>query len=172
MIGQTLGHYRIDEQLGAGGMGVVYQARDLHLGRDVALKVLRDGLLADAKTRRRFRREALALAKLNHPNISTLYDFDTEGGLDFLTMELVPGGTLREKLAAGPLPEEALIRLGAQLALLPYQMALKPPLHHRYALGYYRPGEWAPKLHYQIPLNAKAAAVQAGVMTGAFFIFP
>lgn len=63
-------------------------------------------------------------------------------------------------------------RIGAQLALLPYQMALKPPLHHRYALGYYRPGEWAPKLHYQIPLNAKAAVVQAGVMSGAFFVFP
>jgi hypothetical protein len=63
-------------------------------------------------------------------------------------------------------------RLGGQLALLPYQMALKPPLHHRYVLGYHRPGEWAPKLHYQIPLNAKAALVQAGVMTGAFFVFP
>lgn len=63
-------------------------------------------------------------------------------------------------------------RLGAQLALLPYQMAIKPPLHHRHALGYFRPGEWAPKLHYQIPLNAKAALVQAGVVTGTFIVFP
>jgi hypothetical protein len=63
-------------------------------------------------------------------------------------------------------------RVGGQLALLPYQMALKPPKHHRYALGYYRPGECAPGLHYQIPLNAKAALVQASVMTGAFLVFP
>jgi hypothetical protein len=63
-------------------------------------------------------------------------------------------------------------RVGGQLALLPYQMAIKRPQHHRYALGYYRPGECAPGLHYQIPLNAKAALVQASVMTGAFLIFP
>ena len=69
-------------------------------------------------------------------------------------------------------PFVSIRRVGGQLALLPYQMALKPPQHHRYALGYYRPGECAPGLHYQIPLNAKAALVQASVMTGAYFIFP
>ena len=63
-------------------------------------------------------------------------------------------------------------RFGGQFLLLPYQMAFKPPLQKRYPLGHYRPGEWAPKLHYQIPLNAKAGLVQAGVVTGAFFIFP
>ena len=69
MIGQTLGHYRVAEKIGEGGMGVVYRARDEQLERDVALKILPAGALADEATRKRFRKEALALAKLNHPNI-------------------------------------------------------------------------------------------------------
>lgn len=116
MIGQTLGHYRVLEQIGAGGMGVVYRAHDERLDRDVALKVLPPGTLADEAARKRFRKEALTLSKLNHPNIETVFDFDTQDGVDFLVMELIPGIMLDQKLAAGPLPEKDGLRLGQQLA--------------------------------------------------------
>ncbi|MGH9813733.1 MAG: serine/threonine-protein kinase, partial [Candidatus Acidiferrales bacterium] len=116
MIGKTLGHYRIVEKIGAGGMGEVYRARDDRLERDVALKVLPAGTLADEASRQRFRKEALALARLNHPNIATVHDFNTQEGTDFLVMELVSGTSLSEKLAAGPLPEKEALRLGSQLA--------------------------------------------------------
>ncbi len=116
MIGQTLGHYRVLEQIGAGGMGVVYRAHDERLNRDVALKVLPAGALADGAARKRFRKEALTLSKLNHPNVETVFDFDTEGGMDFLAMELIPGITLDQKLVRGALPEEKVLRLGVQLA--------------------------------------------------------
>ena len=89
--GQKLSHYRLIEQIGAGGMGVVYLARDEHLRRDVAIKVLPPGTLADESTRKRFRKEALALSKQNHPNIQTVHDFDTQDGVDFLVTEYVPG---------------------------------------------------------------------------------
>ena len=82
MLGQTIGHYEVIERIGAGGMGVVYRARDQRLHRDVALKVLPPGKLGDEAPRKRFRKEALALAKLNHPNIGTVYDFDTQDDLD------------------------------------------------------------------------------------------
>ena len=94
MIGKSISHYRITEMLGKGGMGVVYRAHDERLERDVALKVLPAGLLADEPARKRFRKEALTLSKLNHPNIATVHDFDTQEGTDFLVMELVPGATL------------------------------------------------------------------------------
>src|SRR5574341_967869 len=116
MIGQNLGHYKIVEKIGAGGMGVVYRARDERLERDVALKVLPAGALADEAARRRFRKEALALSQLNHPNIATVHDFDTCDGVDFLVMEWIPGSTLAEKLSAGPLPEKGFLRLAPQLA--------------------------------------------------------
>ncbi len=116
MIGQTLGHYRIIERIGAGGMGVVYRAHDERLDRNVALKVLPAGTLADEAARKRFRKEALALARLNHPNIGAVYDFDTQDGLDFLVMEYVPGGTLASRLTGGPLPEKEAVALGAQIA--------------------------------------------------------
>jgi len=114
-IGQTLGHYRILEQIGAGGMGVVYQAYDTKLERNVALKVLPSGALADEPARKRFRREALVLAKLNHPNIETVHEFGNEGGIDFLVTEYIPGVTLDAKLSAGPLPEKQVVELGIQL---------------------------------------------------------
>jgi len=117
MIGRTLGHYRIDSQLGQGGMGVVYRARDLRLERDVALKVLPAGLLADEGARKRFRKEALALSQLNHPNIATVHDFDTEEQVDFLVLEYIPGVSLDEKLSAGPLSEKELVALSSQMAL-------------------------------------------------------
>ncbi len=116
MIGKTLSHYRVVEKVGAGGMGEVYRARDEHLGRDVALKVLPTGTLGDEHARKRFRKEAQALSKLNHPNIATVFDFDTQNGVDFLVMELVEGVTLSDKLAKGPLAEKEVVRLGGQVA--------------------------------------------------------
>jgi eukaryotic-like serine/threonine-protein kinase len=115
MIGQTLGHYRILEKVAAGGMGVVYRAHDEQLERDVALKVLPSGTLSDNTSRRLFRKEALALAKLSHPNIETIYEFDTQDGIDFLVMEYVPGNTLAERLGSGALPEKEVIALGMQI---------------------------------------------------------
>ena len=118
VVGRTLSHYRVVERLGAGGMGEVYRAQDLKLDRDVALKVLPEGSLADEKARSRFRREAHALSRLSHPHVATLLDFDSEDGADFLVMELVSGPSLSEKLRDGPLPEKDILRLGAQLARL------------------------------------------------------
>jgi serine/threonine-protein kinase len=116
MIGRTIAHYRITARIGEGGMGVVYRARDERLERDVAFKVLSPGLLTDESARRRFRKEALALSKLNHPNIQTVHDFNTQDGVDFLVTEYVEGVTLSDRIAAGPLPEKEVSRLGAQLA--------------------------------------------------------
>lgn len=116
MIGHTLGHYRIIEKMGAGGMGDVYRARDEQLDRDVALKVLPAGILKDEKARRRFRNEALLLAKLNHPNVATIHEFDTDDGADFLVMECVTGVSLAEKLKGGALPEKEILLLAMQIA--------------------------------------------------------
>src|SRR5712671_3947180 len=90
MIGTTLSHYRILEPLGAGGMGEVYRAHDLHLERDVAVKVLLRGSLAEPTARERFRREAHVLSRFSHPGVATIFDFDTQDGVDFLVMEHVP----------------------------------------------------------------------------------
>jgi len=116
MIGTTLSHYRILEQLGAGGMGVVYRAHDDRLERDVAIKVLPAGALADDVQRRRFHREALALSRLNHPGVATVHEFDREGGADFIVMELVSGETLAARLKEGALPPEQLTDFGIQIA--------------------------------------------------------
>jgi len=115
MIGRHFSHYQIVREIGGGGMGVVYLARDEHLHCDVALKVLSPGTLADEAARRRFRREAHLLARRNHPNIVVAHDFDAEDGVDFLVMEYVPGATLDERLAGGPLPEPETLDLGTQL---------------------------------------------------------
>ncbi|HEV8376348.1 MAG TPA: protein kinase, partial [Candidatus Polarisedimenticolia bacterium] len=117
MIDQTLGHYRVQEKIGKGGMGVVYRARDEHLERDVALKVLPPGLLANENARRRFKKEALALSKLNHANIEAVYDFNSQDGVDFLVMEYVEGMTLTQKLVQGPLSGAEITALGSQIAL-------------------------------------------------------
>jgi eukaryotic-like serine/threonine-protein kinase len=93
MIGQTLGHYRIDSKLGEGGMGVVYRAFDTHLDRPVAIKVLRAGATASAERKRRFVQEAKAASALNHPNIIHIDDINSSGGTDFIAMEFVPGKT-------------------------------------------------------------------------------
>jgi serine/threonine protein kinase/tetratricopeptide (TPR) repeat protein len=116
MIGHILGHYLIVEKIGAGGMGEVYRAHDNQLDRDVALKVLPAGTLSDEAARKQFRKEALALAKLNHPNVETVHEFNAQDGVDFLAMELIQGSSLREKLQEGPLQEKQIILLGMQLA--------------------------------------------------------
>src|ERR1700730_16682716 len=115
-VGQTLSHYRIIEQIGAGGMGVVYRARDEQLERDVAVKVLPIGTLADESARKRFRKEALALAKLNHPSIATIFEFSTQNDTDYLVTEYISGLSLDNKLAAGALSEKEVMGLGIQLA--------------------------------------------------------
>jgi serine/threonine-protein kinase len=112
----TLSHYRILEQIGAGGMGVVYRAHDERLDRDVALKVLPPGTVVETSARKRFHKEALALSKLNHPNIATVHDFDTQEGADFLVEELIEGLSLDTMLMNGPLTEKEIINLGSQLA--------------------------------------------------------
>ena len=116
LIGLEFSHYRIIEEIGSGGMGVVYRGYDTHLEREVAIKVLNPGTIADDHSRKRFRNEAYALSKLNHPNIATIFDFDTQGGIDFLVMEYIPGVTLNDKLAGASLPEKQVIALGTQLA--------------------------------------------------------
>jgi tetratricopeptide (TPR) repeat protein/TolB-like protein/predicted Ser/Thr protein kinase len=116
MIGQTLGHYRVVEQIGSGGMGVVYRAHDIRLDRDVALKAIRPGMLNERPARDRFRKEARLLSKLCHPNIAQVYDFDTQEGVDFLIMEFVKGTTLASTLANGPMSEEMSITVGIQIA--------------------------------------------------------
>jgi eukaryotic-like serine/threonine-protein kinase len=115
MTEQRLGRYVVQEVIGAGGMGVVYRARDEHLERDVALKVLPPGKIPDSHARLRFRKEALALSRLNHPAIATIYDFLTEGNQDFLVMEFVPGETLDERLARGFLTENEAVLLALQI---------------------------------------------------------
>jgi serine/threonine protein kinase/tetratricopeptide (TPR) repeat protein len=115
-VGQVLGHYRIVEQIGAGGMGVVFRARDQQLDRDVAIKTLpKLSLLSDA-ARRQFRREALSLAKITDPHVAMAFDFGHDDGIDYLVTEYVPGLTLEAKLAGRPLPEGDVLQLGKQFA--------------------------------------------------------
>ena len=116
LTGRTIGHYLVLEPLGEGGMGSVYKARDTRLGRLAAVKVMRPDWAGDPAARRRFLREAQTASALNHPNILTIYEIDTDAGLDFIAMELVTGGTLARLLAAGPLPVERALRLAAQVA--------------------------------------------------------
>src|ERR1700687_3975266 len=117
LVGSELGHYRIAEKIGAGGMGEVYRARDQHLARDVAIKVLPSGTLSDDSARKHSLKEALILSQLNHPNVATIHDFDTQRGVDFLVMEYIPGITLSEKVAGRPLP--SLPRVARQDVALP-----------------------------------------------------
>jgi len=116
LTGMKLGRYVIVERLGFGGMGVVYRARDERLERFVAIKILAPGLLLGDEARRRFRREALALAKLNHAHIAAVYDVGEQDGIDYLVMECVPGESLAAKLAAGPLTVKDATSITQQIA--------------------------------------------------------
>jgi serine/threonine-protein kinase len=100
----VLGHYRIEERIGAGGMGTVYKATDTKLRRVVALKLLRVEMLGDGAAHGRFEREARTLASMNHPHIATIYGFEEHQGISFLALEYIPGATLAERLRRGPLP--------------------------------------------------------------------
>ena len=114
--GTRLGPYEIAVLLGAGGMGEVYRARDTRLGREVAIKVLPDLLRGDREARARFRREAVALSRLNHPNIEMVLDLGDDGQLDYIVLEFVPGETLAARVERGRVPEREAAAIGAQVA--------------------------------------------------------
>ena len=116
MIGQTISHYRVLRILGEGGMGVVYEAEDLRLGRHVALKFVVHKKLDRRETVERFEREARAASVLNHPNICTVHDVGEEGGHHFIAMELLEGESLDALLTRGPLPARRLLEIGTQIA--------------------------------------------------------
>jgi serine/threonine-protein kinase len=116
MIGQQVGRYRIVEQLGAGGMGIVYRARDTELERDVALKFLAPSLAADETGHERLLREARSISALNHPNICQVYEIGRSDGRDFIAMEWVQGKTLRELIPPQGLPPGTVIRYGRRMA--------------------------------------------------------
>lgn len=116
MIGQTIAHHRILEKLGEGGMGVVYKARDLHLDRVVAIKLLPPEKTADPERKRRFIQEARAASALNHPAIVTVHDVACDGSVDFIVMECVSGKTLGELIGRKGLKLKDVLAYGAQIA--------------------------------------------------------
>jgi eukaryotic-like serine/threonine-protein kinase len=116
VVGTVVGHYKILERLGAGGMGVVYRAEDVRLGRQVALKFLPADLAADPEALDRFQREARVASSLNHPHICTIHDVGEHGAERFIVMELLDGRTLKDEIARGPLPFDRILELGIEIA--------------------------------------------------------
>jgi len=116
MIGTTLGHYRIVEKIGEGGMGEVYRAHDERLDRDVAIKVIHEAVAQDANRLARFEREANAVAKLAHPNVLEIWDFGTEDGVTYAVTELLEGQNLRARIPTSGLPWQKVVEIGAAIA--------------------------------------------------------
>jgi len=117
LVGTQLGHYQILGQIGVGGMGEVYRARDTKLGRDVAIKILPPGFTSDPERLARFEREARVLASFNHPHIGAIYGVEDTGGVRALVLELIDGPTLAERIRHGPLPLTEAISIAVQLAM-------------------------------------------------------